>query len=208
MRLNCSGLCLTLSLFLLVVAGPAARAQTDVGLSLYATFTPTTTYGFLGFEHQTSVEAAGGLFEFRHISNPFVGYEVTYSFNRANQVYTYTGTIPAGAEPSFSALSANAHEITGDWLLSAPVGRFRPFVLAGAGLLLTEPASGQGQTTSSTGPVYVFGAGLDCKLVPHLGLRFQYRANVYKAPNISADFGSNGGFTHTAEPMIGAYFRF
>ncbi len=68
--------------------------------------------------------------------------------------------------------------------------------------------SGQSQTTSSNEPVYVYGAGLDFRLVPHLGLRFQYRGNVYKAPEITTAFGSNGAFTHTAEPMIGAYFKF
>jgi len=209
MRLNCSRLGLVSSFFLAVVASTAASAQTDLALSVYGMSSSTTNYN-IGLEHQTSANAAGGLFEFRHISNPLVGYEVTYSFNRANQVYTYTGTTPAGSGPGpfLAAVSANAHEITGDWLLSAHAGKLRPFALVGVGLLLTQPVSGQSQTTSSNEPVYVYGAGLDWRLVPHLGLRFQYRGNVYKAPNITTAYGSNGGFTHTAEPMIGAYFKF
>jgi opacity protein-like surface antigen len=175
----------------------------------YGTFSSTTNYN-IDLEHQTAANAAGGMFELRHISNPFVGYEATYSFNRANQEYTYTGTTPFGSGPStyFVGVSANAHEITGDWLFSAHVGKLRPFALVGIGLLLNEPVSGQSQTTSSSEPVYVYGAGLDWGLVPHLGLRFQYRGNVYKAPNVTTAFGSNGGFTQTAEPMIGAYFKF
>jgi opacity protein-like surface antigen len=208
MPLNRSRLGVALSLFLALVASVAARAQTDVALSLYGTFNRTTSYN-IGLEHQNSADAAGGLFEFRHISNSLIGYEATYSFNRANQIYSYTGPTPVGPQGPFSAaVSNNAHEITGDWLFSFPAGKIRPFALVGIGLLLNEPVSGQSQTTSSNEPVYVYGAGFDWKLVPHLGLRFQYRGNVYKAPNITTAFGSNGAFMHTAEPMVGAYFKF
>jgi opacity protein-like surface antigen len=209
MPLNCSRLALVLALFLAIMASLAVRAQTDVALNLYGTFNSTTNYN-IGLEHQTAANAAGGLFELRHISNPFVGYEATYSFNRANQEYTYIGPTPSGSGPgrNLAAVSANAHEITGDWVFSFPAGKLRPFALVGIGLLLTEPVSGESLTTKSNEPVYVYGAGLDWKLVPHLGLRFQYRGNVYKAPNITAVYGSNGSFTHTAEPMIGVYFKF
>jgi opacity protein-like surface antigen len=209
MQLNCSKPALALSLFLIVAASAVAHAQNDVALSFYGAFSNTTNYN-IGLEHQSEANAAGGLFEFRHISNPLVGYEATYSFNRANQVYTYTGTTPAGSPPGIIpvGVSANAHEITGDWLFSAPIGNLRPFALVGAGLLLTEPVSGQSQTRNSNQAVYVYGAGLDWKLIPHLGLRFQYRGNVHKAANITAVYGSNSAFMHTAEPMIGAYFQF
>jgi outer membrane cobalamin receptor len=53
----------------------------------------------------------------------------------------------------------------------------------------------------------VYGAGLDWGLIPHIGLRFQYRGNLYKAPDLSTLYTSSGAFTHTAEPMIGVYFR-
>jgi opacity protein-like surface antigen len=125
-------------------------------------------------------------------------------------VYSYTGPTPAGSTPGPDAesVSANAHQITGDWIFSARVANLRPFALAGIGLLLTEPASGQSGTTSSTEAVYVYGGGLDWGLLPHLGIRLQYRGNVYKAPNITTSFGTNGGIAHTAEPMIGVYCKF
>jgi hypothetical protein len=210
MRLDCSrpGLTLSLSFFVLVMTCVAARAQTDVALNVYGAFGSTTNYN-AGLEHQIPANSVGGLFELRHISNPFVGYEVTYSFNRANQAYSYTGTTPAGSGPGLvPTVSANAHEITGDWLFSFPAGRLRPFALVGVGLLLTEPVGGQSQTTSSSEPVFIYGAGFDWRLVPHFGLRFQYRGNVYKAPHISTAFGSNNALTHAAEPMIGAYVKF
>ena len=63
-------------------------------------------------------------------------------------------------------------------------------------------------TSTSTEAVYVYGAGFDWGLLPHLGLRFQYRGNLYQSPNVAKLFSSTNTFTHTAEPMIGAYFNF
>jgi opacity protein-like surface antigen len=77
----------------------------------------------------------------------------------------------------------------------------------GAGILFNQPASGQAATTSSNKPVFVYGAGLDWGLLPHIGLRFQYRGNLYKAPDLTTLYGSSGAFTRTAEPMIGVYLR-
>jgi opacity protein-like surface antigen len=187
----------------------SARAQTDVALSLYGAFSQSTTgNGTI----QSPSNSAGGLLELRHISNPLVGYDVTYSYNRANQVYSYDADLPAGACPTSgctaAAVSANAHEISADWVVSAHAANLRPFALAGVGVLLNEPAGSQSSTTSSTKPVFIYGAGLDWGLIPHIGLRFQYRGNLYHAADLSTVFSSTGKFTQTAEPMIGAYFKF
>jgi opacity protein-like surface antigen len=126
-------------------------------------------------------------------------------------------------------VSANAHEITGDWVPSLHFADLRPFAVLGAGLLLDVPASGQATVTTtcseclggtpapmtttspaqtSTKAVYVYGAGLDWGLLPHIGLRLQYRGNLYSAPNVTKLFTSTNAFTHTAEPMAGVCFRF
>ena len=209
MRFNRSRLGLALSIVLAAVASQAARAQADVALSLFGTFTGTTNYN-LDLEHQKSANAAGGIFEFRETSNPLTGYEATYSFNRAHQVYSYTGTTPAGSEPGIhpDGVSANAHEITGGWIFSVQTGKLKPFALVDGGLMLAKPVSGQSQTRNSSEAVFVYGAGLDWRLVSHFGLRIQCRGNVYKAPSISTAYGSNNGFMHTAEPMVGAYVKF
>ena len=106
------------------------------------------------------------------------------------------------------SISADAHEITGDWVPSIHISNLRPFGVLGVGLLLNEPAGSQTNTTSSNEAVYIYGAGLDWGLLPHLGLRFQYRGNLYKAPDVARLYTSTNAFTHTAEPMIGAYFNF
>ena len=206
MRFHSSRLRLALPLILVAAVCAASHAQTDLALSLYGAFSGTTntsTTGNTTFTESPS-NAAGGMVELRRIRNPLVGYEATYSFNRANQVYLGNCSL------CFPAIvSANAHEIAGDWLISAHAANLRPFALAGIGLLLNEPTSGQSATTSSTQAVYVYGAGLDWGLLPHIGLRFQYRGNVYRAADLTTAFGASTlAFTHTAEPMIGAYFKF
>lgn len=184
-------------------SGAAANAQTSVAVSLYGAFSGTTNgNGVL----ESPSNSAGGLFELRHISSPILGWEATYSYNRANQTYTVCGTFNPLCQRQ--SISADAHEITGDWVPSIHISNLRPFGVLGVGLLLNEPAGSQSNTTSSNEAVYVYGAGLDWGLLPHLGLRFQYRGNLYKAPDVTKLYTSTNAFTHTAEPMIGAYLSF
>ena len=170
------------------------------------------------------------MFEFRQIKNPLVGYEATYSYNRGDQ--GFSDTPPPFACPTSScalstaAIANNAHEVTGDWVVSLHAATLRPFALAGGGLLLNVPSGGTVTTTTcitatslcsqsttaaatrtSTEGIFSYGAGLDWELLPHLGLRFQYRGNLYKAPAIANAFSSTNAFTHNAEPVIGIYFR-
>jgi opacity protein-like surface antigen len=191
----------------------AAHAQTDVAASLYGAFSESSSGNMVT---QSPSNAAGGIIEVRHIDHPWFGYEGTYSYNRANQTYIplalpveVPGACPTIGCPSYKpvAVSANAHEIAGDWVASVKVANLRPFALAGVGLLLDVPSSGQTSTQSTTKPLYVYGAGVDWGLLPHLGLRFQYRGNLYHAPDLTKLYTSSSAFTHTAEPMIGIYFR-
>ena len=190
------------------IASTAAIAQTDVAASIYGAFSGTTSGNGTA---QSPSNAAGGIVEVRHIRNPLIGYEGTYSFNRANQTYTFTGyacpVIIPNCTPAATPVSANAHEITADWVASLKFSNLRPFALAGGGVLFNQPSGSQSNTTSDTKAVFVYGAGLDWGLLPHIGLRLQYRGNLYKAPDLTTLYTSTGAFTHTAEPMIGVYFR-
>lgn len=181
----------------------AARAQTSLGLSVLGTFASSTSGN--GTEQYPSVHL-GTLVQLRHISNPLVGYEVTYSYNRANQVYS-SSPDSENVQPPV-AVSANAHQVTADWVVSVRVLNVRPFALAGVGVVIDVPVTNQTLTSTSTQAVYVYGAGLDVGLIPHFGLRLQYRGNLNKAPDLTQVFTSTGRFMHTAEPMAGLYLRF
>jgi opacity protein-like surface antigen len=192
---------------ILVLSTAVASAQTDVALSLYGAFSGRTDAA--GYTVSPS-NSAGGIVEVRHIANPILGFEGTYSFNRANQTYTANATcgLPCG-NISVASVKADAHEVTADWVPSVHVANLRPFGVLGIGALFDVPQSGQTtvSTQNSTKAVYVYGAGLDWGLLPHLGLRLQYRGNLYKTPDVTQLFTSADKFRHTAEPMIGIYFR-
>lgn len=215
--------CFAATVFALVLVPLSAGAQTDVAVSVYGAFNGATNGNGT---QQSPANQAGGMIELRHIANPVLGFEATYSFNRANERYQ-NGVVycPGIGCTSIESVSTNAHEVTADWVPSVHIANLRPFAVLGAGLLLDVPATSQatvysqncaacGVTTTSsptqtsTKPVYVYGAGLDWGLLPHIGLRLQYRGNLYSAPNVTKVFTSTNTFTHTSEPMAGVYFRF
>lgn len=216
------------SALVLCIASVNAMAQTDVAASVYGAFNSSSQASANNTGDSPS-NAAGVLLELRHIKNPLVGFEATYAYNRADRKYSRVLFCPAEGVcgPYEAEVPADAHEITGDWIASLKVGNLRPFALAGGGLLLNVPTSGTATSQSAncnvspcqtenvstptqtqTTAVFVYGAGLDWTVLPHLGLRFQYRGNVYRAPDLVTSFSSTNGFTHSAEPMIGAFFRF
>jgi opacity protein-like surface antigen len=176
-----------------ITAHGQSLSNNDVAASFYGAFTGTTEgNGTI----QSPSNQAGGMLELRHISNPLIGYEFNYSFNRANQSYNFT------------SVKADAHEFGADWVVSVPVMNFRPFVLAGIGALYFHPDGGQPGTSSEVKPVYVYGGGVDWSVIPHFGLRGQYRGNLYHAPDLLQAASSTRAFAHTSEPMVGAYLRF
>jgi hypothetical protein len=204
-----------------------AGAQIDAALSLYGAFNQSTSGNNT---KQSPANSAGGLFELRAIKNPLVGFEGTYAYNRDNQGYSNLASVCPGAGTSCNistaAISANAHEVTGDWIVSLKAANLRPFALAGGGLLLNVPTGGtvtttscnvlnslcqQTTTTASTTTsfkgVFVYGAGLDWALLPHLGLRFQYRGNLYKASDMVNSFSSTNAFARNSQPVIGIFFQ-
>jgi opacity protein-like surface antigen len=185
-----------------------AHAQTDIAASLYGSFGGSTSGNGT---QQSPSNAAGVLVELRHISNPLVGYELTYSFNHNDQTYTKSASVcglVCGNQTVTQYVPANAHEVTADYLVSAHLLNMRPFVLAGGGLMFNSPSGSQSGTGSTTQAVFVYGAGLDYAVLPHIGIRGQYRGNVYKAPQLATAFSSTGAFTKTAEPVLGVYLRF
>jgi opacity protein-like surface antigen len=190
----------------------AVHAQTDVAASVYGAFSGTTNGNGTT---QSPSNSAGALIELRHISNPILGFEATYSYNRANETYSEgppypDGACPVGVVPCTNppvSVPANAHQITVDWVPSLKIANFRPFGVLGAGVMLNVPSGGTADTSTQTKAVYVYGAGLDWGILPHIGIRGQFRGNLYQAPDLTTLYTSTKSFTHTSEPMLGVYFR-
>ncbi|HKF48043.1 MAG TPA: outer membrane beta-barrel protein [Terracidiphilus sp.] len=217
MRNRSASLALILALSISSVAAAAAQSvpgvdsisRTDLGLSVYGSFPQQTTGNGVV---QSPANSAGGLFEVRHISNPILGFEGTYSFNHADQTIheLIAVTCPAPPNPCpapIQTIKSNAHEVTADWVPSVHFVNARIFGVLGLGALFNVPGSNQSDTKTSTKMVYVYGGGLDWGLLPHFGIRGQYRGNLFSAPDVSTLYTSSKAFTHTAEPMIGIYLR-
>ena len=219
---------LVAAITVLLALSAHAQKQTDIAGSIIGAFNQTTIWNRIT---QSPSDSAGGLLEFRHISNSLVGFEAAYSYYRANQVYfdntpvglPCTQTAGCYTQP-VAVVSANAHAITGNWVFSRKMRNFRPFALAGGGLLLFIPSGGQSTTQNAAEFTFLFGAGLDWKLSQHLGLRLQDRVATYKSPILAApgiypNIGQNQvsistnwdypqTYTHSQQPALGVYYRF
>lgn len=164
----------------------------------------------------------------RHISNPLVGYEITYSFNPADQDYVVTQPCSVGYTCLGTAhVKSVAHEITGDWVFSIKLTKLRPFAMGGIGVrfdvpsggtttarecftsdpFICESITGSVSPKTSSNATFVYGAGLDWTLLAHLGLRFQFRGSVYRAPNL-VYAATPDSLIQTSEPMAGIYVQF
>ncbi|MFZ0743109.1 MAG: hypothetical protein WAM85_01825 [Terracidiphilus sp.] len=189
------------------LSAAAAHAQTDVGLSFYKTFNSSTSGNGTV---QSSPNSAGGMFELRHISKPLLGYEVTYSFNPADQsISPEVGSCGFFCSNPPVKIKGTASEVALDWVVSAKYGSLRPFAVVGLGFFIAVPSSDEYMYDINTivRPTYVYGGGVDWSFHPRFGLRFQFRGNAYKAPDVSGLYFPTGTFMQTAEPMIGVFFR-
>ena len=189
-----------------------AVAQTDVGLSVYGAFNGLGKTTYVSSEYLNPANAMGGMLEVRHIHSPMIGFEATYSLNGANQRYV-SFLSPVSSEPvnGESSISALSHEIAGDWVFTDSLTKSKSvqiFTVVGAGVQITVPSGGASNTQSSTTAAYLYGVGVDWQRFRHLGLRAQYRGDIHKAPQINTRFPTPNSYIHTAEPMVGVYYRF
>lgn len=194
------------ALVFLISTAFAQESRSDFALSGIGVFPRQTTGN--GIQQDPS-NSGGFLLSYRYAFQSHSSLEVNYSYSRDTQYYTIVGTT---AGP-FAAQQANVHEFTGAYVLDA--GRSRrvdPFVLAGIGALVFNPITNStnatfGSTTQTTA-AFLYGFGLNYRLVHGLGLRLQYRGLIYKAPDFGVSEISTNSWTHSAEPAIGLTFRF
>lgn len=214
MRINLAVSCI--AFYLVLTSGKAAaQHKTDIALSVDGAFSSSATDLAV---KDIPADSAGGRIEVRHTWSPLVGFEATYALNRANQVYEVPGFCSL-CSYSPVPVSADAHQIAGDWVLSSRTGKVTTFALVGAGVMIYQPLRSivdktPAPTTTFTTPLYEYGVGADWEISPRLGLRLQYRGDFHNAPDVTLVYpypsGSGAGtaFTHTAEPTAGVYYTF
>ena len=195
---------------MIALGGVTAAAQTDIAGSFYATLNGGAKTG--NGTVQTSPNSEGGLMELRHIQkNPLIGYELSYSYNLANQTYAVQ---PGCTEfqcynppvQGTETVKGNANQVGISWVPTMKIGNLRPFGVAGLGFYINTPSTDIGYLNTAVRPMYILGGGLDWGLMPHAGLRLQYREEMFKNPNLDDRYNTTGLFTYASMPMVGFYF--
>lgn len=155
---------------------------------------------------QHSTNTGGFLLNYRFHINGWLAAEASYGYDRnTQQNFTPGGNF---------GIQANTHQATGALVVDIPVyvAKMRPYVLAGAGALVFDPTGNSGGFVSGAErqarPAFVYGAGVDYRLVRHVALRLEYRGLVYDRPDFGLATLSSNVTAHTAEPSAGLVFHF
>ncbi len=155
---------------------------------------------------QHSTDTGGFLVNYRFHFNGWLGAEASYGYDRNTQ----QNITPSG---NFG-IESNVHQATGALVVNLPVyvARMRPYVLAGAGALVFDPTGNTGGFVSGaqrqTRPAFVYGGGVDYRLVRHVALRLEYRGFVYNRPDFGIATLSSNVTAHTAQPSAGIVVHF
>jgi opacity protein-like surface antigen len=181
----------------------SAGGRNTIAISLLGSYPGTLSSNAI---KQSGSSAAGVLLEYERINNPFFGYNISYGFHGANQNYTNPENIPVSA-----TTKAEAREYNVAWEVSTPTFHVMPvkiFALAGITYQSFTPSAGQINTKDDSKWGTQLGLGFNYTMLPHMGLRAQYRQSRYSAPNINSTVTTVNQSYHQSEPMVGVYFRF
>jgi opacity protein-like surface antigen len=190
-----------------VLGGASAHAQFDVAGSFFQAYnTSTTGHG----TSQKPKDSPGGILEFRYIRKPLMGFELSYSYNPADESYTILPTscgLRCGTAPV--TVTSNNHMIGVNWVATSrkKYAGFSPFGLAGLGFVISEPNTNDYALNSKVRISFNYGGGVDYGLGSRFGIRAQVRGAAYKAPDLSILYSPTGAYMQTLQPSIGIYFR-
>jgi opacity protein-like surface antigen len=155
---------------------------------------------------QHSTDTGGFLLSYRYHFNRWLAADASYGYARnTQQNLTSAGTFD---------VQAKVHQATGALVVNAPVSFFKlkPYVLAGAGALVFNPTGNFGQSVAGASDqakaAFVYGGGVDYKLISHVSLRLEYRGFVYSRPDFGLVALHSGSTTHTAQPSAGVVLHF
>jgi opacity protein-like surface antigen len=188
---------LTIAQFLIPLTALAqedyTRFKSDITVQALGSFVTQTTQNGV---QQSATDSGGVLATYRRFFSRHNGFEANYAWTSDTQQY---GT---------SGVSDNSHEASAAYVFRMPLRRWSPFVLAGAGALIFDPANVAGASTQ-TRAAFVYGGGADFNLSGHVFVRAEYRGLFYDSPtyNLPA-FNGLDRVTHRAEPSVGFGWRF
>jgi len=151
-------------------------------------------------------KSGGPLISFRFRFNEKSSIIANFSSTRNSQIFTLGSDI-------YRVHSTVSEFSLGYVFNPIQIGKFEPFLLAGAGSLSFNP----GDTFINTFQVpiasakqtklgYVYGGGVDYRVRPHIAVRLQYRGMVYRAPNFKNASLFTGALGQMAVPWSASGF--
>ncbi len=156
--------------------------------------------------NQHSTNTGGFLISYRYHLYRWLSADASYGYARnTQQNLTSVGAFD---------VQAKVRQATGALVVNAPVSFFKlkPYVLAGAGALVFNPTGNFGQSVAGASDqakaAFVYGGGVDYKLISHVSLRLEYRGFVYSRPDFGLAALHSGSTTHTAQPSAGVVLHF
>jgi opacity protein-like surface antigen len=154
---------------------------------------------------QHSTDAGGFLFSNRYHINSWLAADGNYGYARNTQEnFTSDGSLD---------VQANVHQATGALVVTVPrrVFRLTPYLLAGSGALVFDPAGNLGGFVAGASrqakAACVYSGGFDYGIVSHVSRRVEYRGFVYDRPDFGLPELHSGSTTHTAQPSAGIVFQ-
>jgi opacity protein-like surface antigen len=186
--------------------GNQASAQTlknfEGAVNVFGQFSGTSNGNGIEDKPTSSV---GALASVRQSLHPWLGYEINYGYTRFAERYQAT--------PFGQTVQNNLHEVSVAYLVQGPTLPFlglQPFGAVGTGVLIFLPTTTGGQKYGQQNRVpLLYELGVNYPLLTsHLGLRLQYRGLLYETPDFDSPQLTTNARRQTAEPSVGAYFRF
>lgn len=188
--------------------------KADVNVNMFGAFPSTATGPAPNVNgeafspvRQTADPSAGFRIGGRYVFSPVFGLEVNFGYSRATQHFT-------GNREQSGVVYSHAKPFTIDYVATAPNLHhgFRPFVLAGAGLISYNISSFSALPARPEKiPVFEYGGGADyhpASFPNIMFLRVQYRGLVGHAPDYLLPYLATSKLINIAEPQVGLVFKF
>ena len=197
-------------------APPAFRVhpvETSISVGGFGQFTATRfNSSFNTFTTESINPTAGVLATVRQSFKPWLGYSINMGFTRASEHYSVNATSDVVNNTNNAYLLANMYEYSASYVAEKRITpRLSGFADLGGGVVVFQPT--QGGTGAVITPPFtnyrpegVGGFGIDYSLSHHLGLRAEYRGQLYKFADYGARFARD--YTITSEPTISITYTF
>lgn len=155
-------------------------------------------------QQQGTTSKPGVLAQFGFHPVPWAGVEINYQFVQFDEQYNFQYSSQPGTQ-QYLRVPVAFHEMTAAYQFHPKHIKFQPYVNLGGGAVDFLPYLANNQWRAAG----LVETGFDIPTPsPHLAIRIQGRALIYRAPNFTNSSISTRGWRVTEEPAVGLAYRF